>query len=682
MIVSMFSLTTVSIVSYVSAADSIQTRTKDQLTAIAHDRSLAIQLIAQNKIAGLKGMMILTNEENMIGDSNAGKEVTAIQLKTADNDVLQVKAATGYENLLIANKHGIVIWAQNRALVGKDLSQDKLFINGIQGEGDSIFKLLDGKHIATTSTPMYAASDSGLTMPIGVAMADSDVEKLDSILSDYSGLGKTGETLIVGTDHILQSETRFAQGMAFHKEVNSEPIKECLENGNDLEGFYTDYRNHQVFGVSSCQKDTLGLVMVTKIDADEMNAPLVALQHDYIIIGIIISGTVSVFAFFMSRSISRPIIVAAGIAQKISQGDLTVQVARSSSQDEIGKLTNSFHDMIASLRTLVGQVKSSSVAVASNSEQVASSTEQMNSSVEQISATIQQISKGSQTQAQGLDQTNKVVEKLTRDMQDLAIKASNAADLTQQVGDISEHGARSATEADLKMSKIISVTDQSAKNVKDLAEKTGQITAVLDVIKKIADQTNLLALNAAIEAARAGDAGRGFAVVADEVKRLAEGSAKSSEEIDKLVKRIQEDAKLTVENIEGGSKEVAEGKIVIDKALKSLDEIAGKVKKVTQNVRDVAITTKNQVGEIEQVAKTANEIAAVSEENASATEEASAATAQQSAGTQEIVVSAQKMAEMADELSRIVSQFKMPESDNYKKIQTKIKNNFSEVANQ
>ena len=60
------------------------------------------------------------------------------------------------------------------------------------------------------------------------------------------------------------------------------------------------------------------------------------------------------------------------------------------------------------------------------------------------------------------------------------------------------------------------------------------------LIAKPADQTNLLSINAAIEAEKAGEYGRGFLVVAWEIRRLADQSAASTVDIERIVQHMKE----------------------------------------------------------------------------------------------------------------------------------------------
>lgn len=328
---------------------------------------------------------------------------------------------------------------------------------------------------------------------------------------------------------------------------------------------------------------------------------------------IMIGVSIGIFALitFFGKDTTGAIKSAAEIAKKISEGNLNVKVIRSNATPEINNLTNSLDNMVTTLRQLVMDVNQTSNKVARDARESAAASEQLNASVEEVSTTVQQIATGSQAQASELAEAKTIVD---------SVMDPNSKD--------------GETAAD-KMSRIIELTSESSTKVKNLAEKSEKITSVVEVIREIAEKTNLLALNAAIEAARAGESGRGFAVVAEEVRRLAEGSAKSLEEIDQLIGEIQEDIHITVASIDDSATEIKEGRSVVDSSLNALSKISYKVQ----------------------------EVAAVAEQNAFATDQAYAAVEQQTSATQEISSSSQNIAQMAEQLAKKVRLFKVPSSD-------------------
>ena len=336
---------------------------------------------------------------------------------------------------------------------------------------------------------------------------------------------------------------------------------------------------------------------------------------DNIIIAMILMIGVSIGTFILITLIGNntyiPIKNAAEITKKISEGDLNVKVPRTNSTPEINELTNSLDNMVTSLRQLVMDVNHTANKVAHDARESAAASEELNASVEEVSTTVQQIATGSQSQASELAEAKTIVD---------SVMDQNSKD--------------GQTAAD-KMSRIIELTNESSAKVKNLAAKSEKITSVVEVIREISEKTNLLALNAAIEAARAGESGRGFAVVADEVRRLAEGSAKSLEEIDKLIGEIQEDIHIAVASIDDSSKEIEEGRSVVDSSLNALSKISYKVQ----------------------------EVAAVAEQNAFATDQAYAAVEQQTTATQEISSSSRNIALMAEQLAKKVRSFKVPSSE-------------------
>jgi methyl-accepting chemotaxis protein len=264
-------------------------------------------------------------------------------------------------------------------------------------------------------------------------------------------------------------------------------------------------------------------------------------------------------------------------AEKIANGDLTVNIHERSPED---KLMQALSSMISGLTQTVSDVRSIAGEVAAASRS--------------ISTASIQVSKGASSQAAA-------AEEASSSMEEMVSNIKQNADNAQQTDKIANKSAKDAQE--------------SGKSVLEAVAAMKEIANKISIIEEIARETNLLALNAAIEAARAGEHGKGFAVVAAEVRKLAERSQKAAGEInqlssstlkvseksgemlDKLVPDIQRTAEL-VQEITAASKEQDTGAEQINLALQQLQQV------IQQNAsasEEMASTTEELTGQSEQL---------------------------------------------------------------------------------
>jgi methyl-accepting chemotaxis protein len=307
-------------------------------------------------------------------------------------------------------------------------------------------------------------------------------------------------------------------------------------------------------------------------------------------------------AWFITRSITGPINEAVKIAETVAAGDLSSQIDVTT-KDETGRLMQALKDMNESLVGIVGQVRIGTDTIATASSQIAAGNMDLSSRTEQ--------------QASSLEETAASMEELTSTVKQNADNARQANQLAETASNVAVKGGRAVSQVVDTMSAI----NSSSKKIAD----------IIGVIDGIAFQTNILALNAAVEAARAGEQGRGFAVVAAEVRNLAQRSAAAAKEIKILIGD-------SVDKVEEGSKQVAE-------AGKTMDEIVGSVKRVTDIMAEITVASQEQTSGIEQINQAITQMDQVTQQNAALVEEAAAAAA--------------SLQEQASGLSQVVSVFKL-----------------------
>jgi methyl-accepting chemotaxis protein len=672
-VMSIVPMAALAVLNFNAAKDALEKKIADETASLAASRAQAVNSLNDRRAEQAKTFAAGKTIQDIVDldhQTDIGVNVDKSRLeegyKLVQDEFKEFQEATGgdkgfYKFRLISTV-GDVFVSSDKSEVGMDVSRDLHVQKALQGETVEFVQLdkIRGEGERTILVPIYSQGTKDVT---GVLQTSVPTKGASEILLNRLGLGETGETYLVNPDGLMISESRFVQGAAFKQMVNTLPVKECFENNRSIDAtIYPDYRGIPVYGASSCQKDE-GYVLLAEYDVSEVQAPVVSLQNLSMIIVGVAAGSIGVASFFIARSISKPVVSISKVAEKVSQGDLTVQVQQAKSKDEIGKLTGAFANMLTNIRELVKQTQSSAITLSSTAEELAASTEEVNASISQVSTSVQQIAKGTQDQAKRLEENNRTTAELENTMSEISRTAEGVAKQATETGKTAQAGQAAASDAAKRMSRIHDFVNKSVSDIKGISAKSAQIASALEVINSISDKTNLLALNAAIEAARAGEAGKGFAVVADEVKRLAEGSLKASEEIAKLVEDIKTTIDASVTNIESGSKEVYESSDIINKALSSLEAISNEALQTARKVEEIAQKTGGQVNATKNVSKLTAEVASVAEQTAASAEEVSAATEEQTASMQEVTHAAQELARIAEKSRALIAKFRTDESE-------------------
>ena len=342
--------------------------------------------------------------------------------------------------------------------------------------------------------------------------------------------------------------------------------------------------------------------------------------------GLIIASVIVaiLLGFFVSNIISRPINKMVQAANRLALGDVEVNL-NIDTKDEIGSLAKAFDAMIKNIReqaitaekiadgdlTIDVPVRSEDDLLGKKLLEMVNGNNEMLSSIaviaEQVAAGAKQVSESSMALSHGATEQASSVEELTASLEEISSQTELNAQNANQASELAVKAKDNAKQGNNRMKEML-------KAMEEINEASTNISKVIKVIDDIAFQTNILALNAAVEAARAGQHGKGFAVVAEEVRNLAARSANAAKE--------------TTEMIEGSIKKAEDGTVIAKDTAAALNEIVTGVEKVASLVNDIAVASNEQAMGISQINQGIMQVSNVVQTNSATSEESASASEQ------------------------------------------------------
>ncbi|ACD96598.1 methyl-accepting chemotaxis protein [Trichlorobacter lovleyi] len=346
---------------------------------------------------------------------------------------------------------------------------------------------------------------------------------------------------------------------------------------------------------------------------------------------IVLSITIAlILGFLIIRSITSSVAALIKASGDMAQGDLS-QRLRLTTKDEFGVIGHSFDAMADSFTQALQKVSDASTQVSVAASQVSSTAERIATGAEEVAA-----------------QTGTVAtagEEMSATSGDIAQNCQMAAEGAQRASQAASDGAAVVERTVMVIGQIAAKVQETARTVEKLGERSAKIGDIIGTIDDIADQTNLLALNAAIEAAHAGEHGRGFAVVADGVRELAKRTTRATKEIGEMVKAIQIETEGAVVAMEQGVHQVESGTVEAGKSGQALQHILELINDVAMQVNQIATAAEEQTATTSEISSNIMQITEVVQ--------------QTSQGAHESATAAAQLNGNAEELQRLVRQFRL-----------------------
>jgi methyl-accepting chemotaxis protein len=518
---------------------------------------------------------------------------------------------------------------------------------------------------------------------------------IQKIMEEPTGLGKSGETFIVGADNLRRTESRFLKEINAEQTVlnpkfkmDEDTVNQAL-HGTSSAKIYTNYRGKKVLSISSLatiqgpntyNPNGVKWIIFSEMEMNEIRAPITRLAWICMAVVLTIGFIVLLMSYLLSDGFMQQINHMMHLFSKIRIGNFNAR-AKVVSKDELGDLTISLNallddtlvlrksrqerdTMYSAVVQLLNKIKALTkgdltVRAEVTEHLIGAIAESFNTMAQLLTEIIREandatfrvghisnqvneftarLANMSTQQSSHVDKIISVINSIKASAKKILENAAKLAILSEQSMENAKRGGQAVENTDFSMIDINEQMKNTTLVVKRLEENLQKIYNVFQSIIDTSEKTSLPSLDTSIQTS-----------AAKKNEPQKSGYKLSSQQIENLIKIIQEDIQKAIRDLYDSIEQIFKRATSIDDAQTVLKKIESASSQIMQMAHLVS-----QMSEEQEILlnSTAKRITAVGE-----------ITTQTVKTSKQITLSMRILSKIADQLRALVEGFKVEKKE-------------------